>query len=133
MNRTVAALLALAVLGACRDYKTYPRLAGQGGYVPADQYARYGREQAQQVAIGREFAAGYEGDAPEQRARQAANAIAYASKLPDVTSVVADSLGYRLTVQFASGWRVAVLPIDDGKRGADTPGLPAAGGAAPAK
>ncbi len=133
MNRTVAVLLALTVLGACRDYKTYPRLSAQDGYVPADQYARYGREQAQQVAIGREFAAAYRGDTPEQRARQAADAIAYASRLPDVEDVVVDSLGYRLTVRFASGWRVGVVPIDDGKRGADTPGLPAAGGAAPAK
>ncbi len=133
MNRTVAALLVLVVLGACRDYKQYAKLARQDGYVPADQFARYGREQAQQVAIGRELAAAYEGDSPEQRARQAAAAVAYASKLPDVKGVVADSLGYRLTVQFASGWRVGVVPIDDGKRGADTPGLPAAGGAAPAK
>ncbi len=132
MNRTVAALLALAVLGACRDYKQYPKLSSQDGYIPADQYARYGREQAQQVAIAREFAAAYQGDAPDQLARQAAAAVAYATKLPDVKSVVADPLGYRLTVEFASGWRVAVLPIDDGKRGAETPGLPS-GGAAPAK
>jgi hypothetical protein len=132
MHRTVAALLALAVMSACRDYKTYPRLSSQDGYVSADQYARYGREQAQQVAIGREFAAAYRGGARQQRAAQARDAIAYASRLPDVKSVVADSLGYRLTVQFASGWRVAVLPIDDGKRGADTPGL-RSGAAAPAK
>lgn len=133
MNRTVAVLLALALLGACRDYEMYPRLSSQAGYVPADQYARYGREQAQHVAIGREFAAAYQGDTREQRALQAKAAIAYASSLPDVEDVVADSLGYRLTVRFASGWRAAILPIDDGKRGADTPGLPAAGGAAPAK
>jgi len=133
MNRTVAALLALALLGACRDYKMYPRLSRQNGYVPADQYARYGREQAQQVAIGREFAAAYQGESPEQRERQVAAAVAYAMKLPDVEDISADRAGgYRLTVRFASGWRVAVLPIDDGKRGADTPGLPA-GGAAPAQ
>jgi hypothetical protein len=132
MHRILAALLALVAMSACRDYKTYSRLSGQDGYVPADQYARYGREQAQQVAIGREFAAAYRGGMPEQRAAQTRDAIAYASKLPDVKSVVADSLGYRLTVQFASGWRVAVLPIDDGKRGSDTPGL-SSGGAAPAK
>jgi hypothetical protein len=132
MNRAVAALLALAVLGACRDYKMYPRLSAQDGYVPADQYARYGREQAQQVAIGRELAAAYRGDRPEERAAQAREAVAYASRLPDVKRVVADSLGFRLTVEFASGWRVGVVPIADGKRGADTPGLPA-GGAAPAR
>jgi hypothetical protein len=132
MTRNVAVLLAVALLGACRDYKMYPRLSDQDGYVEADQYARYGREQAQHVAIGREFAAAYRGGAHQQRAAQARDAIAYASKLPDVKSVVADSLGYRLTVEFTSGWRVGVLPIDDGKRGAETPGLPT-GGAAPAK
>jgi hypothetical protein len=132
MNRTVAVLVAVALLGACREYKTYPRLSHQDGYVEPDQYARYGREQAQQVAIGREFAAAYRGNRRDQRAAQARDAVAYASKLPDVKNVVADSLGYRLTVQFASGWRVGVVPIDDGKRGADTPGLPS-GGAAPAQ
>lgn len=132
MNRTVAVLVAVALLGACREYKTYPRLSQQDGYVEPDQYARYGREQAQQVAIGREFAAAYRGNRRDQRAAQAGDAVAYASKLPDVKNVVADSLGYRLTVEFTSGWRVGVVPIDDGKRGADTPGLPS-GGAAPAQ
>jgi hypothetical protein len=132
MHRTVAVLLAVAAVGGCRDYKSYPRLSSPDGYVPADQYARYGREQAQGVAIGRELAAAYQGDRPAERAAQARAAMAYASKLPDVKSVVADSLGFRLTVEFASGWRVGIVPIADGKRGADTPGLPA-GGAAPAK
>ena len=132
MNRFAAMLIGAALLGGCRDYHFYPRLAKQDGYVPADQFARYGREQAQQVAIGREFAAAYRGSRPEDRIAQARAAVAYASRLPDVRSVVADSLGFRLTVEFASGWRVAVLPIDDGKRGAETPGLPT-GAAAPAR
>jgi hypothetical protein len=132
MTRTVAALLALALLGACRDYKFFPRLANPDGYVPADQYARYGREQAQAIAIGRELAAAYRGDSQEERAAQAREAAAYASKLPDVRTVNADPLGYRLTVEFASGWRAGIVPIDDGKRGAETPGLPS-GGAAPAR
>ena len=132
MDRLVAALIAVSLLGGCRDYHFYSRLSNQDGYVPADQYARYGREQAQQVAIGRELAAAYRGDSPADRAAQARTAVAYAAALPDVRTVVADSLGYRLTVEFSSGWRVAVLPIDDGKRGADTPGLPT-GGAAPAR
>ena len=34
--------------------------------------------------------------------------------------VVADSQGYRLTVQFKSGWRTAVVPIRDGKTGDET-------------
>src|SRR5687768_12224721 len=100
MNRAVTMLAAAVLLGACRDYQMYPRLSDQGGYVPADQYARYGREQAQQVAIGREFAAAYRGGTHQERAAQAREAIAYASRLPDVKSVVADSLGYRLTVEF---------------------------------
>lgn len=133
MSRSLAALLLLLLLGACRDYALYPRLAGQNGLVPPDRYARYGREQAQHVAIGREFAAAHRGDSPEARVRQAEAAVAYARTLPDVQEVTADPLGYRLNVTFRSGWRVAVLPIDDGKRGAETPGLPATGGAAPAK
>ena len=132
MNRALATLVAVALLGGCRDYHLYSRVSKQDGYVPADQYARYGREQAQQVAIGRELAAAYRGDSPEDRAAQAREAVAYASKLPDVRNVEADPLGYRLTVEFASGWRVAVVPIDDGKRGAETPGLPTAA-AAPAR
>ena len=132
MTRILILLVAAAVLGGCRDYHFYPRVSQQDGYVPPDQFARYGREQAQQVAIGREFAAAYRGDTPADRAAQARDAIAYASKLPDVRNVTADSLGYRLTVEFASGWRVAVLPIDDGKRGSETPGLPT-GAAAPAR
>ena len=35
----------------------------------------------------------------------------------------ADSLGHRLTIQFKSGWRTMVNPIDDGKRGAETANL----------
>ena len=132
MTRTAAALIVAALLAGCRDYHSYPRLSKQDGYIPADQFARYGREQAQQVAIGREFAAAYRGNRPEDRAAQVRDAVAYASKLPDVRNVVGDSLGYRLTVDFASGWRVAVLPIDDGKRGSETPALPP-GAAGPAK
>jgi hypothetical protein len=132
MTRIAAALIAALLLGGCRDYHFYPRLAKQDGYIPADQFARYGREQAQQVAIGREFAVAYRGSTREDRAAQARDAVAYASKLPDVRHVESDSLGYRLTVEFASGWRVAVLPIDDGKRGSETPGLPPEA-AAPAK
>jgi len=91
--------------------------------VPADQFALYGHEQAAQVAIGREFAAAYQGDSPEALARQTAAAVSYAKGLADVADVVADTLGHRLTVRFKSGWRAAVVPIPDGKRGADTPGV----------
>jgi len=56
------ALLALALGGAgCRTYQLYPKLTSQKGLVPADQFAAYGHEQAEEVAIGREFAAAYRG------------------------------------------------------------------------
>jgi hypothetical protein len=128
------ALLVLVLGGAgCRTYEAYPKITSQKGLIPADQFAAYGREEAEEVAIGREFAAAYRGDSPGALAQQTAAAVAYAKGLPDVVSVVPDTLGPRLTVQFKSGWRAAVLPIPDGKRAADTPGLPAGAGAGAAK
>jgi len=128
------ALLVLVGGGAgCRTYEAYPKITGQKGLVPADQFAAYGREQAEEVAIGREFAAAYRGDSPEALAQQTAAAVAYAKGLPDVVSVVPDTLGHRLTVTFKSGWRAAVLPIPDGKRGGETPGVPAGAGAGAGK
>ena len=121
-------ILLLAAAG-CRTYEAYPKVTSQKGLVPADQFAAYGREQAEEVAIGREFAAAYSGDSPAALARQTAAAVSYAKRLPDVVDVVPDTLGHRLTVRFKSGWRAAVLPIADGKRGADTPGVPAGAGA----
>jgi hypothetical protein len=127
-----AARLALVVLllgqAGCRTYQAYPKVTSQKGLVPADQFALYGHEEAAQVAIGREFAAVYQGDSPDALARQAAAAVAYAKTLPDVVDVIADTLGHRLTVRFKSGWRAAVVPIPDGKRGADTPGIQAGTG-----
>jgi hypothetical protein len=129
MTRTAfVAGLALA-LGACRGYDLYPRITGQKGLVPADQYAAYGREQAEEVAIGRAFAQAHAGDSPAALASQAAAAVAYARSLPDVADVTADTLGQRLTVRFRSGWRVAVLPIPDGKGPNETPNLPPGAGA----
>jgi len=128
------ALLVLALGGAgCRTYEAYPKITSQKGLVPADQFAAYGREQAEEVAIGRAFAAAYQGESPEALAQQATAAVAYAKGLPDVVSVVPDTLGSRLTVQFKSGWRAAVLPIPDGKPAASTPGLPPGAGAGAAK
>src|SRR5690606_41699301 len=49
----------VASLGACRDYNFKRHVSSQDGLIPADQYARYGREQAIAVAIGREFARPY--------------------------------------------------------------------------
>jgi hypothetical protein len=120
MDRPVGVLLSLLLLGACRDYDLGSRLTTQHGLVPPDQFARYGKEQAEAMAIAREFGRAAQGPSPEALAKQAALAAAYARTLPDVTDVDADPPGYRLTIRFASGWRVAVNPVDDGKSGAET-------------
>ena len=60
--------------------------------------------------------------------KRADAAVRYARTLPDVTDVGADPLGFRLTIRFKSGWLTMVTPIDDGKRGAETGGLPAESG-----
>jgi len=111
------AMLALG-LGACRTYDLKSPIASQKGLVPGDQFARYGREQAISIAIGREFARPYN-SGPE---RQAEIAMNYAkTKFPnDIVEIVPDPLGNRLTVQFKSGWRTAVVPIADGKTGDET-------------
>jgi phytoene/squalene synthetase len=86
--------------------------------VPPDRYALYGREQAITVAIGREFARPYN-SGPEAQADIAVN---YAKNkfAADIVDITPDPLGHRLTVTFKSGWRVAILPIDDGKTGDET-------------
>jgi len=123
MNRRVGVWLALLALVSCRSYDYKSRLTAQGGLVPPDQFARYGKEQAEAVAIAREYGRADQGDTPEALVRQADAAIAYARTLPDVADISADPLGYRLTVRFKSGWRVGVPPIEDGKSGAETPGV----------
>jgi hypothetical protein len=118
MTRPLAiAILALSLV-ACRTYDLKSPVASQKGLMPADQFARYGREQAISIAIGREFARPYD-SGPE---KQAENVIKYAkTKFPvDIVDIVPDPLGNRLTVQFKSGWRTAVVPIADGKTGDDT-------------
>ncbi len=121
MRPILAALVLLAA--ACRPYDSYSPVAGQDGLIPASQFARYGREQAQAVAIGRSLAHWRMQD----RAAMAAEVEKYARTLPDVVAVTPDPEGYRLTVTFRSGWRTAVVPIDDGVRPQDTPGLAAPG------
>jgi hypothetical protein len=125
MKLSLGLMLLVVALLSCRDYDLEDRLVGQDGLVPADQYARYGREQAQAIAIAREFAQAYEGSAPDQLTRQAEAAATYARTLPDVADLKADPQGLVLTVRFKSGWRTMVTPLDDGKRGAETTGLPA--------
>jgi hypothetical protein len=131
MGRSFSFAVLVVALAACRDYNLPSRVTSQDGLVPADQYARYGREQAEEIAIAREFGHAARGSSAEDRRRQADAAIAYARSLPDVTGIRADPLGLLLTVQFKSGWRTMVTPLDDGKRGAATLGLPAGGGGHP--
>ena len=125
MRTSVGALLIVGSLLACRDYNLDDRLVNQDGLVPADQYARYGREQAQEIAIAREFGQAHRGASPAELAQQAAAAEKYARSLPDVANVKADPQGLLLTVQFKSGWRTMIAPLNDGKHGAETVGLPA--------
>jgi hypothetical protein len=125
MRFSIAILMPFLVLVSCRGYDLDDRLVNQDGLVPPDQYSHYGREQAQEIAIAREFGHAHQGSSPEQLARQAQAAVNYARTLPDVVSVKADPQGLLLTVQFKSGWRTMVAPLDDGKRGAETVGLPA--------
>lgn len=110
--------LALAPLGACRDYQFTKHVASQDGLIPPDQFARYGREQAISVAIGREFGRPYNsgGDA------QAEVAMNYARGkfARDIEAMTADGQSNRIVVTFKSGWRTAIVPIKDGKTGDET-------------
>ena len=123
----------LTALTSCRNYDFQSRLTSQGGLVPADQFARYGREQAEEMAIAREFGADIRKSSPLDLTKSAQAASRFARTLPDVADVQADPLGYRLTLRFKSGWRTMVTPIDDGKRGTETAGLPAGAGATTAQ
>jgi len=129
MKIPAAIALMVITVTSCRGYDLDSRLESQGGLVPSDQYARYGREQAQEIAIAREFGHAHQGSSPEQLARQAEAAASYARTLPDVADVRADARGLLLTVHFKSGWRTMVAPLNDGKRGAETVGVPAKTGA----
>ena len=133
MLRSFGAMLLLTALTSCRNYDFQSRLTSQGGLVPADQFARYGREQAEEMAIAREFGADIRKSSPLDLTKSAEAASRFARTLPDVAAVQADPLGYRLTLRFKSGWRTMVTPIDDGKRGTETAGLPAGAGATTAQ
>jgi hypothetical protein len=115
MIRRVGVLLVLLSAVSCRNYDLYARLSSDNGMVPGDQYAHYGKEQAEAVAIARRLAeVGPEGSD---------SAVIYARGLPDVSDVDADPAGHRLTVGFKSGWRVGIVPLADGKKPGETPGL----------
>jgi hypothetical protein len=132
MKRYFGVVVLLTALTSCRDYDYHARVTGQAGLIPADQFARYGREQAEAIAIAREFGAALRRSSPEDLVKQTEVASGYARSLPDIADVQADPLGYRLTLRFKSGWRTMVNPLDDGKRGTETMGLPAGTGAKPA-
>jgi hypothetical protein len=123
---TIAVCLLLNLSAACRGYDYQARISDPDGFVSGDEMARYGREQAQSVAISRVFASARSGVSPHALAAQADTALGYARTLPDVVNAVADPLSHRLTVQFRSGWIDGIVPLDDGKPAAETPNLPAA-------
>jgi hypothetical protein len=124
MRRFVPIAVALLAVTACRTYDRYPYVSSEKGLVPADQFAGYGPDEAIATAIGREYGRAHKGETPADYAAQAAAAIAYAKKFPQVTTVTVDTLGYRLAVKFKSGWTAQVTPIDDGKTGDETANLP---------
>lgn len=117
-RRLLLALITVASLGACRDYNFQRHVSNQDGLIPADQYARYGREQAIAVAIGREFARPYN-SGPEAQVDVAIN-YARTNFSKDIRDISGDPQSNRIVVTFVSGWRTAIVPIADGKTGADT-------------
>ena len=115
---SVIVVLALAPLGACRDYQFTKHVASQDGLIPPDQFARYGREQAIAMAIGREFGRPYNSGADAQA--EVAMNYARGKFSKDIDAMTADGQSNRIVVTFKSGWRTAVVPIKDGKSGDDT-------------
>ena len=128
MKLSFGVVLLAVALASCRDYDLKSRLTNQSGLVPPERFARYGREQAEEVAVAREFGRANEGSSLQDLVRQAETATSYARTLPDVANAGADPLGFRLTIHFKSGWLTMVTPIVDGKRGAETAGVPAEAG-----
>ena len=123
MRSAASTVLAAIALWACRPYENAAPLEDQKGLIPAAKFARYGREQAEVVAIGRSLAAWKMTDDEAGLAAQAKNAACFARRFPDVETVDPDPLGHRLTVRFKSGWRTAVLPIPDGVAPESTTGI----------
>lgn len=122
--RRLIPLAILLALPACRDYDRYHYVASEKGLMPADSFAKYGTDQAISMAIGREFAKAHSGDTPADFAKQADAAVAYAKKFSQVTTIKADTLGYRLVVTFNDGWTNQITPVTDGKDPDQTVGLP---------
>jgi hypothetical protein len=122
MRRFAAVTLAAMLIVACRPYDNYAPIVRQDGLIPAEQFARYGHEQAEIVAIGRSLAKWRMSPDSTGFTKQTENAACFARRFPDVESVDADPLGHRLTVKFKSGWRAAAIPVDDGVDPETTPG-----------
>ena len=123
--RRLVPLLALTLgVAACPTYDRYKYVAREDGLMSADEFAKYGPEQAIAMAVGREFGKAHGDKTPAGFANEAGAAMAYSRKFPEIKSVVPDTLGHRLTVTFASGWVSQVTPINDGKAGDETAGLP---------
>jgi hypothetical protein len=110
--RRFVPIIALALLAGCPSYDPYPYLSSDSGLMDADEWAKYGPDQARAVAIGRAFAQ-----------EDAEGAVTYSRKFDTVKSIEVDSLGHRIVVEFSSGWKAQVTPIDDGKNGDETPGI----------
>lgn len=123
MRRIAPALFAALSLGACRTYDSYGPLASQAGLVPGNQFARYGREQAEMMAIGRSLAGWKMTEDSAGFTEQTERAACFARRFPEVESVDQDPTGHRLTIRFKSGWRAAAVPVDDGTDPESTPGI----------
>ena len=123
MRRLVPLILAMSMV-ACRSYDRYAYVSSDKGLLPPDTYAKYGPEQAIAVAIGREYGKDHSGSSAADYGKQADSAMAYGKQFPQVKSITADSIGFRLVVTFQDGWTTQVTPITDGKRGDETAGLP---------
>jgi hypothetical protein len=124
LMRRFAPVALLALLTACPTYDSAKYASAQDGLMPADEFAKYGSDQAVAIAVGREFGKAAAGTSPAELATQIDAGLAYAKKFPTISSVVADTLGHRLVLTFASGWHAQVVPITDGKSGDETTGLP---------
>ena len=119
-------LLALTLMG-CPSYDNYaPRGLAEGAGAARPVCPLRPRTGRRRSPSRGSSAYAYQGDTPADYGAQAAAGVAYARTMPDVVNVTPDSLGHRLTIQFKSGWRTAVDPIADGRRGSETPGVPAA-------
>ncbi|MBS1240663.1 MAG: hypothetical protein H6R40_90 [Gemmatimonadetes bacterium] len=124
MNRGLGALALTLLLVGCRGYDRYSPIVDEKGLVPADQFASYGTEQAEAIAIGRALGSAYTGDTPEAWARQVTAGVTYAKSLAGVAAVVPDTTAHLLTVTFKSGWKKAITPIMDGVPADQTAGVP---------